>query len=75
MCRALYGLPAPPLLVYPVSFPNERCIQLGTLNLADIEGWNVAETEGWKVANTIFLRDGKLATLFLEGWKVADKTY
>ena len=39
-------------------------IVTGTLNFADIEGWNVAETEGWKVADTIFSRDGKLPTQF-----------
>ena len=32
----------------------------GTLNLADIEGWNVAENEGLKVADTFFLRAVKL---------------
>ena len=25
------------------------------------------------MTDTIFIRDGKLPTLFLEGWKVADK--
>ena len=39
----------------------------GTLNFADIEGWNVAETKGWKVTDTIFRRDGKLPTLFFGG--------
>ena len=36
----------------------------GTLNFADMEGWNVAETPGWKVADNIFSRNGKLLTLF-----------
>ena len=36
----------------------------GTLNFAETEGWNFAEIEGCKVADTIFLRDGKLPTLF-----------
>ena len=49
-------------------------LKRGTLNFADIEGWNVAETKGWKVTDTILTRDVKLPTLFLVGWKVADKT-
>ena len=28
----------------------------GTLNFADMEGWNVAETEFWKVVDTIYSR-------------------
>ena len=43
-----------------------------------MEGWNVAKTEGLKVADTnlfegwkvsdTFSRDGKLPTLFFDGW-------
>ena len=46
----------------------------GTLNFADIEDWNFAEIESCKVADTIFSRDGKLPTLFSEGWKIANKS-
>ena len=41
----------------------------GTLNFADMEGWNVAETEDWKEADTIFSKVGKWLTLFCRGMK------
>ena len=53
---------------------KSRNVATGTLNFADMEGWNVAESKGWKVADTIFLRDGKLPTLLFQGLESCRKT-
>ena len=42
-----------------------RGFKMRTLNFDDTWGWKFAKTEGWKVADTIFLRVGKLPTIFL----------
>ena len=43
--------------------------KIGTINFADMEGWNVAEIEGWKVADTIFSGVGNWPTFFFQGYR------